>query len=277
MFFKHTWFHRLQADRLPKVPDHSQSVPVGESAHRSAVHLQENVPAAGKPPGVTNQRLRNYVSDVGELSQLRAASYLHHRDQLPGATPRYGALLHFRGPVLLLLQGLGHCWLISCTSNRKSRNECPSALPVILRRSDARGNHGRLEKLEQLSCVVFHPRELKSVIFRSILPSGYSSITCLRPGCEITAASVSHWSEKVVLQDAGASRSHTPVHSNVDFRNSSSSVLQNVNPREPRAFTHLTLVRIFHLRRRKIQPYGKHSSGKSLTARGKLQKHDSQL
>lgn len=105
----HTCFHGLHANGLPEVSDDSQSISVGESAHRSAVHLQEHLPAAGEPPGVTDQRFRSYVSEVGELSVLGAASDLHHRDQLPGSPPRHGALLHFGGPVLLLFQGFGHC------------------------------------------------------------------------------------------------------------------------------------------------------------------------
>ncbi|KAA8591299.1 hypothetical protein FQN60_002242 [Etheostoma spectabile] len=79
------------ADGLPKVADDSQCVSVGESAHWRAVHLQQHVAAAGKPPGVTNHRLRNCVSDVGELSQLSAASHLNYRGQLPGTTPRHAS------------------------------------------------------------------------------------------------------------------------------------------------------------------------------------------
>lgn len=119
----HTWFHGLHANGLPEVSDDSQSISVGESTHRSAVHLQQHIPAAGEPPGVTDQRLRNYVSEVGELSVLCAASDLNHRDQLPRSPPWHGALLHFGGPVLLLFQCFGHCLLLWETTETKSK--CP--------------------------------------------------------------------------------------------------------------------------------------------------------
>lgn len=160
----HTWFHGLQADGLPKVADDSQRVSVGESAHRSSVHLQQHVPAAGKPPRVTHHRFRNYVSKVGELSQLSAASHLNYSHQLPGSPPGNGALLHFSGPVLLLFQCLGHCWWLFVNPEGSPRAIVLQGNDSFrsLRRNDAREKALQIREVEAAvwRCIPFQEKQV---------------------------------------------------------------------------------------------------------------------
>lgn len=100
-----TLFDTLEADRVFAVFDDGQNISGGEPSHRCVVDLQQQL-TLSQLSALDSRFALFHLAEVGELPNLRAPLQLEAK--FPFFAPDDNRFVDFVGPVIFLLQAIGH-------------------------------------------------------------------------------------------------------------------------------------------------------------------------